>query len=41
MELVQYYDEHPELQEEILANTLKWWNKDLHDLPGEESNNNR
>ena len=29
-ELCDYYDAHPELQEEILANPLVWWAKEKH-----------
>ena len=30
-ELVDYYDEHPEHQEEINANRWKYWNMELHE----------
>lgn len=32
MELVQYFDNHPELQEEIRANSFKYWNMELDGL---------
>ena len=31
-ELVDYYDSHPEDQEEILSNNWKYWNMELDEL---------
>ena len=31
-ELIDYYDTHPELQEELLFNSWKYWNMELDEM---------
>ena len=40
MNLVDYYDSHPEDQEEIHANVWEWWNMELDEMIEELGNPN-